>query len=82
MAQIHALLMTAINPPSTDEVMEQLLISRGNAHTNLKKLERGKRKDDILSAFGFGDVLEMITLDLVLQGAAADPETFRGLFPV
>lgn len=38
MAQIHALLMTAPAPLSTDEVMEQLAISRGNAHTNLKEL--------------------------------------------
>lgn len=38
MAQIHALLMTAVEPMSTDEVMEALDISRGNAHTNLKEL--------------------------------------------
>jgi DNA-binding transcriptional regulator GbsR (MarR family) len=38
MAQIHALLMTAPQPLSTDEVMEDLQISRGNAHTNLKEL--------------------------------------------
>jgi DNA-binding transcriptional regulator GbsR (MarR family) len=38
MAQIHALLMTAPEPMSTDEVMEDLQISRGNAHTNLKEL--------------------------------------------
>lgn len=38
MAQIHALLMTAPAPLSTDEVMEELQISRGNAHTNLKEL--------------------------------------------
>lgn len=38
MAQIHALLMTAVEPMSTDEVMEALNISRGNAHTNLKEL--------------------------------------------
>ena len=38
MAQIHALLMTAPEPLSTDEVMEELQISRGNAHTNLKEL--------------------------------------------
>ena len=38
MAQIHALLMTAPDPLSTDEVMEDLEISRGNAHTNLKEL--------------------------------------------
>jgi DNA-binding transcriptional regulator GbsR (MarR family) len=38
MAQIHALLMTSPEPMSTDEVMEELHISRGNAHTNLKEL--------------------------------------------
>lgn len=38
MAQIHALLMTAVEPIGTDEVMEELQISRGNAHTNLKEL--------------------------------------------
>ncbi len=38
MAQIHALLMTAPAPLSTDDVMADLEISRGNAHTNLKEL--------------------------------------------
>ncbi len=38
MAQIHALLMTAPEAMSTDDVMEALEISRGNAHTNLKEL--------------------------------------------
>ena len=38
MAQIHALLMTAPEPISTDDVMEDLQISRGNAHANLKEL--------------------------------------------
>ena len=38
MAQIHALFMTAPEPLSTDDVMEELQISRGNAHTNLKEL--------------------------------------------
>jgi DNA-binding transcriptional regulator GbsR (MarR family) len=38
MAQIHALLMTAADPLSTDEVMDELEISRGNAHSNLKEL--------------------------------------------
>ncbi|NNC89306.1 MAG: transcriptional regulator [Akkermansiaceae bacterium] len=55
MAQIHALLMTAPEAMSTDEVMEALEISRGNAHTNLKELvswglvrivtRRGERKE-------------------------------------
>ncbi len=38
MAQIHALLMTSHTSLSTDQVMEELQISRGNAHTNLKDL--------------------------------------------
>lgn len=38
MAQIHALLMTVTEALSTDEVMAELEISRGNAHTNLKEL--------------------------------------------
>ncbi|HSP42349.1 MAG TPA: MarR family transcriptional regulator, partial [Luteolibacter sp.] len=38
MAQIHALLMTAPDAMTTDEVMEELEISRGNAHGNLKEL--------------------------------------------
>jgi len=38
MAQIHALLMTSPSSMCTDEVMEELSVSRGNAHTNLKEL--------------------------------------------
>jgi DNA-binding transcriptional regulator GbsR (MarR family) len=38
MAQIHALLMTSPRALSTDEVMEELHISRGNANTNLRDL--------------------------------------------
>ncbi len=38
MAQIHALLMTAPQALTTDEVMEDLQVSRGNAHSNLKEL--------------------------------------------
>lgn len=55
MAQIHALLMTSSRSLSTDEVMEELQISRGNAHTNLKELvswglirimtKKGERKE-------------------------------------
>lgn len=55
MAQIHALLITSPHAMSTDEVMEALRISRGNAHTNLKDLvgwglirivtKRGERKE-------------------------------------
>lgn len=55
MAQIHALLMTAPNPLTTDEVMAELEISRGNAHANIKELvawgllrvvvRKGERRD-------------------------------------
>jgi DNA-binding transcriptional regulator GbsR (MarR family) len=38
MAQIHALLIIAPNPLSTDQIMEDLQISRGNAHGNLREL--------------------------------------------
>lgn len=38
MAQIHALLLVASQPLSTDDVMEQLNISRGNANMNLRDL--------------------------------------------
>ena len=38
MAQIHALLITTPAPMTTDEVMEDLKISRGNAHGNLREL--------------------------------------------
>src|SRR5215472_7964097 len=38
MAQIHALLITAPTALSTDDVMQELKISRGNAHSNLRDL--------------------------------------------
>jgi DNA-binding transcriptional regulator GbsR (MarR family) len=38
MAQVHALLLIAHEPLSTEDVMEQLNISRGNANMNLRTL--------------------------------------------
>jgi DNA-binding transcriptional regulator GbsR (MarR family) len=38
MAQVHALLMTSEKALTTDEVMAELKISRGNAHQNLRDL--------------------------------------------
>lgn len=38
MAQIHALLMVSPKPLSTEEVMEELSISRGNANMNIRAL--------------------------------------------
>ena len=55
MAQVHALLLSSGKALSTDEVMEELQISRGNANTNIralmdwgivkKELVRGERKE-------------------------------------
>src|SRR5262245_39836564 len=57
MAQIHALLITAPTALSTDDIMEELKISRGNAHSNLRDLvswglvrsvvRKGERKEFI-----------------------------------
>lgn len=38
MAQIHALLMVSPKPLSTEDVMEELSISRGNANMNIRAL--------------------------------------------
>jgi DNA-binding transcriptional regulator GbsR (MarR family) len=38
MAQIHALLMITTQPLTTDDIMAELKISRGNAHSNLREL--------------------------------------------
>jgi len=38
MAQIHALLMISTKPLSTEEIMEELNISRGNANMNIRAL--------------------------------------------
>ena len=38
MAQIHALLLVAADPLTTEEIMEQLSISRGNTNMNVREL--------------------------------------------
>lgn len=38
MAQVHALLLVASKPLSTDDIMEELSISRGNANMNIRDL--------------------------------------------
>lgn len=55
MAQIHALLLVSTEPLSTEEIMEELQVSRGNANMNLRTLidwglaqkiiKAGERKD-------------------------------------
>lgn len=38
MAQVHALLLVSVAPLSTEDIMEQLNISRGNANMNIRTL--------------------------------------------
>lgn len=55
MAQIHALLLISTSPLSTEDIMEELQISRGNANQNIralmdwglveKELKAGERKE-------------------------------------
>ncbi len=55
MAMIHAHMLVSLEPQTTDDVMEKLQISRGNANTNLRELVswglvrsvlvKGKRKE-------------------------------------
>lgn len=62
MSQIHALLMVSEKPLSTDDVMEELEISRGNANMNLRSLidwglirrsyQKGDRKEYFQSEKG------------------------------
>ncbi|MDB5257415.1 MAG: ArsR family transcriptional regulator [Chitinophagaceae bacterium] len=50
MAQIHALLMVSIEPLSTEEIMEELKISRGNANMNVRALMDWGLADKVLVA--------------------------------
>ncbi|MDE0858653.1 MAG: transcriptional regulator [Akkermansiaceae bacterium] len=73
MAQIHAFLMIGAAPMSTDEVMEALEISRGNAHTNLKDLvgwglvrivtKKGERKEFFEAEKGVWEMFRRITVE-------------------
>lgn len=38
MSQIHALMMISMEPLSTEDIMEELAISRGNANMNIREL--------------------------------------------
>lgn len=62
MAQLHAILMVADHPLTTDDVMKELEISRGNASMNLRSLvhwglvrrsyQKGDRKEYFQSEMG------------------------------
>ena len=48
MAQVHALLLVASKALSTDEIMEQLNISRGNANMNIRDLIEWNLVDKVI----------------------------------
>lgn len=71
MAEIHALLFVATEPLCTDDVMEQLEVSRGSASTNLRQLvnwglchrihHRGDRKEYFQAENDVWQMFETIT---------------------
>lgn len=50
MAQVHALLLISAEPLSSEDVMEQLNISRGNANMNLRALIDWQLVDKVLKS--------------------------------
>ncbi len=72
MAQIHALLLVAPDPLSSDEIMEDLQISRGNVNTNTrmlvdwglvhKKLIPGERKEFFVAEKDMSKVVKNIII--------------------
>lgn len=73
MAQIHALLLVSSEPKSSDDVMEELKISRGNANTNMrnlvdwglayKKLIPGERKEFFVAEKDMSKVVQSIVAE-------------------
>ena len=72
MAQIHALLLVASEPLSSDDVMEELKISRGNVNINMralvdwglthKKLIPGERKEYFVAEKDMSKVVKSIVI--------------------
>ena len=72
MAQIHALLLVSNEPKSSDDVMEELQISRGNVNTNMrmlvdwglahKKLIVGERKEFFVAEKDMSKVVKNIII--------------------
>lgn len=70
MAMVHALLLVSEAPLSTDEIMEALLISRGNANMNVrelmdwgivkKELKMGERKEFFVADKDIWNVFKQI----------------------
>lgn len=72
MAQIHALLLVSSEPKSSDDVMAELQISRGNVNTNMrmlvdwglayKKLIPGERKEFFIAEKDMAKVIKSIVI--------------------
>lgn len=73
MAQIHALLLVSNEPKSSDDVMDELKISRGNVNTNMrtlvewglayKKLIPGERKEFFIAEKDMTKVVKSIVTE-------------------
>lgn len=72
MAQIHALLLVSNEPKCSDEVMDELKISRGNVNTNMrmlvdwglvyKKLVPGERKEFFVAEKDLSKVVKSVVI--------------------
>lgn len=72
MAQIHALLLIATRPLCAEEIMEDLDISRGSAHMNLKELmdwglvtrasQEGERREFFIAEKDVWEVFRLIAV--------------------
>jgi DNA-binding transcriptional regulator GbsR (MarR family) len=73
MSQVHALLMLSAKPLSTEDIMQQLNISRGNANMNLRALmdwglvskeyKQGDRKEYFLAGKDIWEIARKITAE-------------------
>lgn len=73
MGQIHALLLSSNSPLSTDEIMDQIQISRGNSNMNVRTLmdwglvqksfKRGDRKEYFSAEKDMTEVAKVIMLE-------------------
>ena len=73
MGQIHALLLSSNSPLSTDEIMDQIQISRGNSNMNVRTLmdwglvqksfKRGDRKEYFSAEKDMTEVAKAIMLE-------------------
>src|SRR2546422_2056230 len=83
MAEIHALLYITAQPLCTDDVMERLIISRGNASMSLRALcdwgiirrlhKRGERRGDFQSLSDVGEMFSIIAAERKRRGGGPGP---------